>query len=139
MRMPELSHYSDDTLNTGYVFTNVEDFSIEGDIAGDYFRINSTSRLESYTPISLLSVHAKRHREETRLNPAFFNVRRFCDTAGWLISNFCAIAPTHTLFPNETISFIILSLVGSPRALNTSAVSRFNSFDKLVYKYLLII
>ena len=74
LRMPELRHYEDDLLNTGFVFTNVKDFSIEGDIAGDYFSINHSTRAEFYSPHKLKSVHSKRFREETRLSPEFLVV-----------------------------------------------------------------
>jgi type III restriction enzyme len=33
LRMPELKHYKDDELNTGFVFTNLSDISIQEDIA----------------------------------------------------------------------------------------------------------
>jgi len=74
LRMPELKHYSDERLNNAYVFTDVSDFSIEGDVSGSVFRVFSSVRSDTYSPISMKSAHAKRHREETRLSPEFFKV-----------------------------------------------------------------
>ncbi len=73
LRMPELKHYKDDELNTGFVFTNLSDISIQEDIAGSYLMINYSTRKVIYKNISLRSVHSKRFREETRLSPQFIN------------------------------------------------------------------
>jgi len=79
LRMPELKHYDDDELNTGYVFTNLSDFSIQEELAGDFLTIKHAKRKEIYQPISLQSVYSKRLREFTRLAPQF--IRDFLDAA----------------------------------------------------------
>ena len=71
LRMPELKHYKNDELNTGFVFTNLADISIQEDIAGSYLMINYSHRKEDYKDISLTSYHSKRFREETRLSTQF--------------------------------------------------------------------
>lgn len=79
LRMPELKHHKDDELNTGFVFTNLADISIQEDIAGSYLMINYSSRKDIYKNISIRSVHSKRFREETRLSPQF--ITDFVDAA----------------------------------------------------------
>lgn len=79
LRMPELKHYENDELNIGFVYTNLDDISIQEDIAGSYLTVYSTNRKDIYQPISLRSVHSKRFREETRLTPQF--IRDFLDAA----------------------------------------------------------
>lgn len=71
LRMPELQHYENEVLNTGIVYTNLSDISIQEDIAGSYLTINDSKRKASYKSIALRSVHLKRFREETRLSPQF--------------------------------------------------------------------
>ena len=71
LRMPELKHYENDELNTGFVYTNLSDISIQEDIAGSYVTINNAQRKPIYKSIGLRSVHSKRFREETRLSPQF--------------------------------------------------------------------
>lgn len=71
LRMPELKHYDNDELNTGFVYTNLGDISIQEDIAGSYLTINNARRKPVYKAIGLRSVHSKRFREETRLSPKF--------------------------------------------------------------------
>lgn len=71
LRMPELKHYNVDQLNTGFVYTNLADISIQEDIAGSYLMINYSNRKNIYKNILLRSVHSKRFREETRLSPQF--------------------------------------------------------------------
>ena len=71
LRMPELKYYDNDELNTGFVFTSLEDLSIIEDIAGSYLTIQYASRRKDYKPIQLRSVYPKRFREETRLSPQF--------------------------------------------------------------------
>lgn len=71
LRMPELKHYSNETLNIGYVFTNLGDLSILNDSAGTYLTIQYAQRKEAYKDIDLRSVYSKRFREETRLSPIF--------------------------------------------------------------------
>lgn len=79
LRMPELKHYENDDLNAGYVFTNLGDLSIIEDTAGKYLTIQYAQRIEGYQGLNLRSVHAKRHREETRLAPQF--IRDFLTAA----------------------------------------------------------
>lgn len=71
LRMPELKHYSEDTLNIGYVFTNLTDLSILDDTAGTYLTIQYAHRIEEYQEINLKSVYLRRFREVTRLAPQF--------------------------------------------------------------------
>jgi type III restriction enzyme len=71
LRMPELKHYANDELNSGFVYTNLSDISIQEDIAGSYLTINCSKRKPIYKNIGLHSVHSKRFREETRLSPQF--------------------------------------------------------------------
>lgn len=73
LRMPELKHYDNEELNTGFVFTSLQDLSIIEDIAGDYLTIQYASRKKDYKPIQLHSTHSKRFREETRLTPEFIS------------------------------------------------------------------
>ena len=72
MRMPEpdKGHYKNETLNYGYVYTNLDNIEIQEDIAKDYITIYTSKR--SFNPkLSLLSCYPKRHREKTRLSPLF--------------------------------------------------------------------
>jgi type III restriction enzyme len=71
MRMPELKHYENDTLNTAFVYTTTSDLSILEDVAGDYVTIQYSGRKDIYELIGLHSVHRKRQRERTRLSPKF--------------------------------------------------------------------
>jgi type III restriction enzyme len=73
LRMPELKHYDNDELNTGIVYTNLSDISIQEDIAGSYLTTNFAQRKPIYQSIALQSVHSKRFREETRLSPQFIH------------------------------------------------------------------
>lgn len=79
MRMPELKHYRNNSLNDGYIFTNLDDISIHQDIADGYATINHSHRIkENYKKIQLLSCHSVRQRERTRLTPKFVNVFLEC-------------------------------------------------------------
>jgi hypothetical protein len=71
LRMPELKHYENEEMNTGFVFTNLSDISIQEDIAGSYLTVYSSKRKNTYKNTALNSVHTKRFREETRLSPLF--------------------------------------------------------------------
>ncbi|NMC23488.1 MAG: hypothetical protein GYA32_06980, partial [Serratia sp.] len=72
LRMPELHHYENEELNTAYVFTTVSDLSVLEDVASDYLTIQHSVRKVDYESLALRSVHSKRRREQTRLNPEFF-------------------------------------------------------------------
>ncbi len=74
LRMPELKYYDNDELNTGFVFTSLQDLSIIEDLAGSYLTIQYASRRKDYKPIQLYSVYPKRHREETRLSSGFIKI-----------------------------------------------------------------
>lgn len=75
MRMPEFTHYEKhQALNKGYVFTNLGDIEIVGDIAKDYLTIYEAKRRKDYKDINLLSIHFKRHREKTRLSGKFSDI-----------------------------------------------------------------
>ena len=68
---PEVGYYKDDILNYAYVYTNLDDIEIKEDIGRGYIVIHFSNRADKYKPIGLLSVHSKRHREQTRLSPLF--------------------------------------------------------------------
>ena len=74
MRMPEFYHYTEDELNKGFVFTNLTDVKIVGDIAKDYITINEAKRKKTYEKIKLNSIHLKRQRERTRLSGEFSDI-----------------------------------------------------------------
>lgn len=77
MRMPEPDdgHYRTESLNYGYVFTNLEDIKIQEDITTrGYITIYTSRRRGDYSPVDLVSCHSKRHREKTRLSPFFIKV-----------------------------------------------------------------
>ncbi|MFC2006555.1 DEAD/DEAH box helicase [Chloroflexota bacterium] len=71
LRMPELKHYTSDALNIGYIYTNMPEFTIEGEESLGYIVTQKAERKDIYKNIDLPSVHSKRHREETRLSPYF--------------------------------------------------------------------
>jgi len=68
---PEHGYYENDILNFAYVYTNIDDIVIKEDIGGGYVVIHTSKRIAKYKPVKLLSVHRKRHREQTRLSPLF--------------------------------------------------------------------
>jgi len=75
MRMPEpdKGHYKSESLNYGYVYTNLDNIEIQEDIAKDYITIYTSKR--SFDPkLNLLSCYPKRHREKTRLSPLFIEI-----------------------------------------------------------------
>jgi len=75
MRMPEpdKGHYKNESLNYGYVYTNLDNIEIQEDIAKDYITIYTSKR--SFDPkLNLLSCYPKRHREKTRLSPLFIEI-----------------------------------------------------------------
>lgn len=75
MRMPEFYHYDNHPdLNRGYVFTNLGDIEIVGDIAKEYLTISDAKRREDYKDINLSSIHFTRQREKTRLSGEFKNI-----------------------------------------------------------------
>ena len=76
MRMPDpdYGHYTNEILNYGYIFTNLEDIEIQEDIARDYIRVHPSRRRGDYSPLGIPSCHSKRHRERTRLSPFFIKV-----------------------------------------------------------------
>ncbi|HEX9897505.1 MAG TPA: DEAD/DEAH box helicase family protein [Dehalococcoidales bacterium] len=73
LRMPELKHYGKDSLNIGYIFTDMPEFSIKIDESLGYIVAQNAQRKASYQNIDLPSVHSKRHREETRFSPKFIS------------------------------------------------------------------
>jgi type III restriction enzyme len=75
MRMPEpdKGHYKSESLNYGYVYTNLDNIEIQEDIAKKYITIYTSKR--SFDPkLNLLSCYPKRHREKTRLSPLFIKI-----------------------------------------------------------------
>ena len=72
MRMPDLKHYDEDALNSGYIYTNLPPFDLEKQYADFYVSLNpSTLQTNLYKPIKLSSIHIKRQREGRRLNSKF--------------------------------------------------------------------
>lgn len=76
MRMPnpDYGHYTNEILNYGYIFTNLDDIEIREDMAKDYITIHTSRRRGDYFPSGLPSCHSKRHREKTRLSPLFIKI-----------------------------------------------------------------
>ncbi|MCJ7805044.1 DEAD/DEAH box helicase family protein [Patescibacteria group bacterium] len=81
MRMPEQKHYPISSLNTAYLYTSLSDIHtrVANDIAHD-FKVFESKRRDDYADINLVSYHAKRFREETRLSadfvPIFFQAAK---------------------------------------------------------------
>jgi len=76
MRMPnpDYGHYTNEILNYGYIFTNLDDIEIQEDIARDYITVHTSRRRGDYSPLAIPSCHSKRHRERTRLSSFFIKV-----------------------------------------------------------------
>lgn len=75
MRMPEFCHYDNHPgLNRGYVFTNLGEIEVVGEIARDYLTIQEAKRKSLYKNIDIPSVHFKRQREHTRLSGEFVKI-----------------------------------------------------------------
>ena len=74
MRMPQQTHYSDEALNSAYVFTNISEISISDDFGRDYISLFTSTRKSIYTELKLKSVYSVRQRERTRLNPDFTKI-----------------------------------------------------------------
>jgi type III restriction enzyme len=73
MPEPDKGHYKNESLNYGYVYTNLDNIEIQEDIAKDYITIYTSKR--SFDPkLNLLSCYPKRHREKTRLSPLFIEI-----------------------------------------------------------------
>ena len=79
LRMPELRHYPAEALNVGYIYTNMPEFTIQGEESFGYIVTNTADRKGIYSDLGLPSVHSKRFREETRLSPFFISC--FLDAA----------------------------------------------------------
>ena len=76
MRMPEFQHYEDhQELNKGFIFTNLGDIEIVGEIAKEYLTVYHSERNNKiYKDIKLPSIHFKRRREKTRLSGEFTKI-----------------------------------------------------------------
>lgn len=75
MRMPEFKHYNSESLNKGYVFTNLSKVEIAEDIAKDYITIYESKRNNDvYKTLNLNSIYLKRQREKTRLSGQFSKI-----------------------------------------------------------------
>jgi len=76
LRMPEpdFGHYGNESLNKGYVYTNLSDISINEELARGYITIHTSARISSYKDIDLKSVYRLRQRERTRLNTEFIQI-----------------------------------------------------------------
>lgn len=76
MRMPDpdYGHYTNEILNYGYIFTNLDDIAIQEDIARDYITVHTSRQRGDYSPLTIPSCHSKRHREKTRLSLFFIKV-----------------------------------------------------------------
>ena len=81
MRMPEpeIGHYSNEELNKAYVYTNLDNLSIDQDLGNSYLTIYTSHRAKSFKDINLKSVYRLRQRERTRLDSSF--VKIFMDAA----------------------------------------------------------
>jgi type III restriction enzyme len=71
MRMAELRYYQNDSLNIGYIYTNLAGYTIKEQDSFGYLVSLNSKRKDIYQPINLPSVHPKRFREETRLTPRY--------------------------------------------------------------------
>ena len=77
MRMPEPDrgkYYSEEILNYGYIYTNINDVVIDKDIALGYVSFLTSKKIDKYEPVNLVSFYSKRHREKTRLSPRFIEI-----------------------------------------------------------------
>jgi len=74
MPVPEYGHYTNEILNYGYIYTNLNDIEILEDMARNYISVYSSKRRGDYFSLNLLSCHSKRHREKTRLASVFISV-----------------------------------------------------------------
>ncbi len=77
MRMPEPDrgkYYSEEILNYGYIYTNINDIVINKDVALGYVSFLTSKRIDKYESINLVSFYSKRHREKTRLSPRFIEI-----------------------------------------------------------------
>jgi type III restriction enzyme len=76
LRMPEpdSGHYGVESLNKGYVYTNLADIAINEELARGYITIYTSRRIVDYRDINLNSVYRLRQRERTRLNSEFVGV-----------------------------------------------------------------
>ena len=72
LRMPEQQHYFDDTLNAGYVYTNLsrDIITIVRDDM-DYFLENKSVRIPTYQSLALESSHINRKIVRNRLNSQY--------------------------------------------------------------------
>lgn len=73
MRMPEQKYYAEHPeLNTGYIYTASDNFSIVEDLAKDYVsKVQMVRNNEIYRNIYLPSQYIRRKREQTRLSGDF--------------------------------------------------------------------
>ena len=77
MRMPEPDrgkYYSEEILNYGYIYTNINDIVINKDVAFGYVSFFTSKRIDKHESINLVSFYSKRHREKTRLSPRFIEI-----------------------------------------------------------------
>jgi len=76
MRMPEpsIGHYEEEILNHAYVYTNLSNVFLEGDIAKKYISIYTSNRKKQYKSLKLISYYSLRQREKTRLSPLFVEI-----------------------------------------------------------------
>ena len=77
MRMPDPDHgyYKMSELNSGYIFTNIENIDLTEEYVKNYISLHESYRNESaYKPIKIKSVYLKRHRELTRLSGEFVKI-----------------------------------------------------------------
>lgn len=75
IRMPEIKHYDNDTLDHAYVYTNIGEVQIAEDVSRDYFTIYESKRSEDLNDdINLESIYIQRKHEKNRLNKEFYNI-----------------------------------------------------------------
>ena len=77
MRMPELRHYPQESLNYSYIYTNLDSASIKFE-SREFEELNYIDELKSQKNIrdnvKLVSEHIERNNERTRLNSEFYGL-----------------------------------------------------------------
>jgi len=87
MRMPELRHYSEESLNRGYVYTNFWEINIEKWEAKDYIKPRSSIRKKEFKNITLPGSVYRKRIDQNDLSPKEVYRQTFYDTLlteiGW--------------------------------------------------------
>ena len=85
LRMPQQKYYSDDTLNHGYVFTNIENRYIEIEKSEEDYMLTSVSSeiRKNVTAISLPAQYVGVHKVQNALGYTFRSTLRKCFEEMW--------------------------------------------------------